>query len=381
MTKRLSSKKKVLVFAFADSGKSPRVNRAINGLQKSFDVSYLGFYSGHPHLPFYEVKRKRGIFNRCIRLTARLFRLHRMNEQSSYSLPKKFSFDNFDVVLCHDLEGLPYIYRSGYNGKVILDAREYYPRHFEHSGIWRFMHGPFQHYLCRTFLNKPDHAVTVSEGLSKEYFRNYSVKMDTLYSLPDYQALSPKIEDDKLPIRVVHHGNASPQRQIETMIEAVRGLEGSIALDLMLVGNGPYMSHLKQLAANTQNVKIIPPVPLKKIVDTLVGYDVGLIFFPATTFNLEHCMPNKLFECMQARLCLVCAPLEDMKNFVRENNAGIVCGQNNAEALRDTLMQLDRKTINYYKQRSDKLSQTYNQKTNDEKLTKLINQATLPQGT
>jgi hypothetical protein len=53
-------------------------------------------------------------------------------------------------------------------------------------------------------------------------------------------------------------------------------------------------------------------------------YDIGLFYVEPTTFNLAHCLPNKLFEFIQAGLGVAIGPSPDMARILREYQCGVV---------------------------------------------------------
>lgn len=72
-----------------------------------------------------------------------------------------FENTRFDLIVCHDALLLPLAFavRDAFPGvrcPVVMDAREYYPRQFEHSFIWRLMLGGLNGYLCRRYLPRAD---------------------------------------------------------------------------------------------------------------------------------------------------------------------------------------------------------------------------------
>jgi glycosyltransferase involved in cell wall biosynthesis len=262
--------------------------------------------------------------------------------------------DNYDLIVCHDLNLLPLALSVKKNAKVLFDAREYYPRHYEDRFFWRFFYQGFNKYLCRQYLHRCDAMITICDGISREYYKNYGVKSDVIMSLPFYVSCRPsRTEPDK--VKMIYHGNANPSRRTELMIEVMDYVDERFSLDLMLMPSDPsYLKKLISKAAKRKNVRIIPPVSYNEIVPFTSRYDIGLCLFPPSTFNLKYVLANKFFECIQARLAIAIGPSIEMAKIVKEWDCGIVAGDFEPKTLADELNKLTSERIMYYKQRSDK---------------------------
>jgi len=108
----------------------------------------------------------------------------------------------------HDLRLLPVALAIRRRGRVLFDAREYYPRHYEDVWWWRLLYQQFNRDLCRRYLPRVDHLVTVSAGLADEYSREFGVACAVLPSMPAPVACDPR-PVDPAHIRLVHHGLAA----------------------------------------------------------------------------------------------------------------------------------------------------------------------------
>ena len=112
--------------------------------------------------------------------------------------------------------------------------------------------------------------------MAKAYSREYGVNPDVVMSLPDPVDLSPSVTDFG-KIRIIHHGNANPARQIELMIEMMDYVDEGFCLDLMLVpvGSRTYYSKLKEMASKRNNVAVISPTSFENIIRRINQYDIG----------------------------------------------------------------------------------------------------------
>jgi glycosyltransferase involved in cell wall biosynthesis len=268
---------------------------------------------------------------------------------------------------------MPLAVRIHKGAPILLDAREYYPGIFEDRFVWRLFSKPLINYLCDQYLRIPDSIITVSEGIALEYEKEFQVKPEVVMSLPDFIDLAPSPTDPQ-KIRMIYHGNATPSRRLEGMIEMMDDVDSRFFLDLMLVGNSrdPYLKKLQKLAGFRPNVRIIPPVTLQELVQFTNAYDIGLYLLPPTNFNVQHALPNKFFEFIQARLMVAIGPSVEMFKIVKEFDCGIVANDFNPHSLAQDLNRLDAPRIDYYKRQADLAARSLNSEESNQKIIEIV---------
>ena len=144
--------------------------------------------------------------------------------------------------------------------------------------------------------------VTVSPGIVERYEREFGVRATLITNAPKHEDLEPSIHSEDGPIRIVHHGGAHPNRNIEGMIEVLDQLDERFTLDLVLVPTDlAYVRKLEEAAAARPRLRILAPVPMPELPRFLNRYDIGLYILPPANFNARHALPNKLFEFVQGR--------------------------------------------------------------------------------
>jgi len=158
----------------------------------------------------------------------------------------------------------------------------------------------------------------------------------------------------------VHHGVANRNRKLENMIHLVKLLDLRFSLDLYLQGDQVYISELEGLITQSSRVAIKKPVPFNDIIPMLRNYDLGLFYVEPTTFNLAHCLPNKLFEFIQARLMVAIGPSPEMSRIVREFDCGVISDRFELVAMAESLNKLDANRIREFKNNSDKAARQLN---------------------
>lgn len=380
----------------ADPSGNPRPNRIINLLgNQGYKVDVLGYpIASKTKLPinkhvllkkrrsvnlFYRIIR--GFFFRSIHISALLISFTPFSRwfierylEINYNLyPAKNILKklDYDILIVEHLYLLPFAFSIQKNAKIIFDAKEYFPREFEHNWRFRLFESPIIVRLCQHYLTECDHLITVSPGLAKAYKDEFGVDMQLIRSTPLYQGCNVQ-KTNNSEIKMVHHGGVNRDRGIENMIEIARRLDERFTLDLYLVGCSSYIEQLKQNSADCHRIRFMEPVLFNEIIPMLNQYDIGIFFVKPITFNLRHCLPNKLFEFIQSRLAVAIGPSPDMADLVHEFQCGFIAPEFTIESMIETLQRLTPDEIDKAKQQSDLAAQTLCYEKESEKLLKSI---------
>ena len=362
---------RALVCALATLDKCPRPLRVTNLLKDRFDVTYAGFASNVDGVGFIPINRRKSIFVKIIRLIGKVFRLHSLVRKITFRLDNDAINDpTFDLVVCHDIQLLPYLSLHS-KRRVILDLREFYPRQFDNNLFWSTTEKPFFDHLCKRYLDKVDHCITVSTGLRDAYAEVYHVTPSVIHSYAPASDLTP-CHNTENTLKLLYHGGAIQARGIHNLIHAMDELGSKAELDLMLVGEGPYYNELVGMVSGRTNVRIIPAVLYSEIVGVTNQYDIGLIFYPPSTFNIDNCMPNKLFEMIQAKVPVISSPLKSLKSFVHDHQIGWVTEDFTVGSLVQTIRQIERPEIIELKENMASIAGVMSQEFANHDLLKLL---------
>jgi glycosyltransferase involved in cell wall biosynthesis len=352
--------KKVLVISFSDLTHDGRVSRQIDFIKDKYIITVLCYKgvknSGYKILPIEKTK-----FSLKHKLVSAIFLLLRSFEKA-YSLLyqykdalNKSSNENFDLIIANDVEALPLAFKLKRNAKILFDAHEYAPRHFEDKLMWRIFFQPLNVYLCKKYIPLVEAMTTVGKVLSEEYQKDFGVKAEIITNATWYKELSPTtLKAGK--VRLVHQGGAIPSRKLELMIEMMRYLDQRFTLDLILMspqlGSAKtinYINHLTKLAIGDPRIRILPPLKSNEIVPFINNYDIGVFLLPPVNFNYANTLPNKLFDFIQARLAIAIGPTPEMKEIVDRYQIGIVADDFTPQALALKLLALNETQINQFK--------------------------------
>ncbi len=263
-----------------------------------------------------------------------------------------FDGDLYELIVVEDLHLLPLAFSINRNANILFDAREYYPLQNDSSIRFKVFEAPFRDFLLRRFANRCNCLITVSNGLRVAYQKFYSLDMQVITSAPPFQDLPVQPTFNRF--RLVHHGAANKNRGLHKMIEIVRRLDDRYSLDLYLVGNQAYIDQLQLFIGNCNRIRLLPAVPFESIIPTLRNYDIGFYYLEPTNFNLRHCLPNKFFEFIQARLALAIGPSPEMSALVKKYGCGFVSQDFTIDSMVRTLSELTLNDIHASKVNSSK---------------------------
>jgi hypothetical protein len=272
---------------------------------------------------------------------------------------KTLKHDKFDLIIANDVESLPLAFEASakFSGKVIFDAHEYAPRHFEDKQLWRLFFQPLNIYLCRKYIPQTAAMITIGTGLANEYEKNFHVKPVIITNANHFHKLNPSpLQNSK--IRLVHHGIATPSRKLELMIEMMDYLDDRFTLDMYLVTVGAssktmnYTETLKEIAAKNLRVRILPPIKANEISFKINEYDMGVFLIPPVNFNYANTLPNKLFDFIQARLAVAVGPTPEMAEIVNTYKIGVVSSDFTPKSLAEKLSSITAEQLQVYKQNS-----------------------------
>jgi hypothetical protein len=95
-------------------------------------------------------------------------------------------------------------------------------------------------------------------------------------------------------------------------------------------------------------------VAFDKIIPFINQYDIGIFNLPEHNYNYAVALPNKLFEYIQARLCIVVSPSIEMKRIVEKYSLGIVSRGFSPIEFADAIRNISIESIQMFKENADK---------------------------
>lgn len=379
------SLKKALVLVFSNLKHDARVNRQVDFLAKHFDVTIAAFdgeekpgrtlirINQTPLTLITKVKMAFWLFIRAFEKAYHVF-------HSYSSLTRQLTKQQWDLIVANDIDTLPmaFVIKKSSNAKVIFDAHEYSPRHFENRLLWRIFFQPFYIHLCQRYIPEVNAMLTVGKGLAAEYQKNFGKKPVISTNATNFHRINPSAPDGN-KIKLVHHGIANPSRRLELMLEMMKHLDDRFTLDLILMTSDfasgstkNYIENLKRDFLADPRITILPAVKSNEVVSTINRYDLGIFLLPPINFNYENTLPNKLFDFIQARLAIAVGPSPEMADIVNHYDLGIVSSTFDPKDLAKELSKLTRDQLIKFKSNTEVAAQELCAEKNEEILQTVI---------
>jgi glycosyltransferase involved in cell wall biosynthesis len=239
-----------------------------------------------------------------------------------------------DLIHAHDFRMLGVGARAaqrawsrGRGAKLVWDAHEFLPgaRPRRDNARWLPAHLAYE----REYVPYADAVVTVSDALADLLQREHHLprRPDVVLNAPEVSTVTaepvPDLRElcglDRTTPLLVYGGSATPQRGLETVVEALPRLDG---VHLALVVSDPDEPYVRELVA-ADRVHAVPYVPHGQVPAFLSAADIGVIpihHWP----NHEIALITKFFEYSHARLPIVVSDVKTMAETVRATGQGEV---------------------------------------------------------
>lgn len=196
-----------------------------------------------------------------------------------------------------------YLYLKYFNRKaeLFIHCHEYFtPYWYDHYGISLKPH----HLREKKFLYPRAKWISQTNDDRLNFFRQDHpyLKEEQLKVLPNYPPSSWQKfnKSGKMPgevLRCVYVGSLSLKTTyLHEFCSWVLEQEGAVTMDIYAYNILPETKEYLQKLAGTSVRFFENGIEYDKIPDTLIKYDVGLLFYKAETLNVQYCAPNKLFE-------------------------------------------------------------------------------------
>lgn len=367
--------KAVLILVFSNLKHDARVARQVGWLAKKHAVTVVCFDA--PDWPGVTLMRIKQTSLSPLRKAALGIALLLKAYKTAYSLFHDYAYlydtlkGKFDLIIANDVDTLPLAFQLRGNAKVIFDAHEYAPRHFENNRIWKTFFQPFYIHLCKKYIPDTAAMLTVGRGLANEYAKTFGVDPVIITNATRYVAIgATDVQPNR--IRLVHHGIVNPSRRLELMVEMMKHLDQRFTLDMILMTSDyasektkAYIRAFTAEAESDARIKILPPVKSDEVVRTINRYDIGVFLIPPVNFNYANTLPNKLFDFIQARLGIAIGPTPEMASIVETHHNGVVAENFEPKALAEKLNALTADDIVRFKANSAAAAHVLNAEKNE----------------
>ena len=238
-------------------------------------------------------------------------------------------FHRAHLLLSNDLDtALPNFFISKLKGiKMIYDSHEYFTETPELVGrprvqkVWKRIEG--------FVVPRLKEMITVCDSIAELFQQKYGVKCHVVRNIPPKASLPPKGDKETLGLPLDKHllvlqgSGINIQRGAEELVEAMRYLDDCF---LMVIGGGDVLPVLKQMVAEEHledRVRFLSRMPYANMMAYTQLAELGFILDKDTNLNYRFCLPNKLFDFIQAGVPIVASKLVEVGKIIQKYHIGL----------------------------------------------------------
>ena len=357
----MGEKKAIAILGFnRDFRREHRIRNEIEVFAPEYTIDGFGgeAVGGVEH--FWHVERPHQLVRKIVVLLGALVPVFRIKFESRFyeRYANLIRCKGYRFVIAHHVDDALIASYSGV--PFLFHSHEYLPRQFDGSWVFRFTEMRYRHVAIQRILSKA--VLTIVEGnrVAQEYSSVYDIPLErfaTMPSMPRYHQLQPSRSTEGGKINLVHHGLLVPERGIALLIDIVEALGDGYTLTLMGPGPPHYIAKLRHRAALLGNVFVREPVSYEEIVSEINSYDLGLIVFGSPHYHHRYMtVPNKFWECLQARVPVLVSPGSAMADYIHQYECGVVGESQSLEGFVSAIRSLSRVAIIAMKDRCNSLA-------------------------
>lgn len=287
-----------------------------------------------------------------------------------------FGYRRFDAWHCNDAEAfviglLAKLTRPSL--RLIYDCHEFESERNGKSKRYLRAVG----WMERRFIRFADEVIVVSPSIATAYVERYQAHglggVQLLRNVPH------KIDAEKLKVTArgkgrlrqaiglgsddfiaLYQGAFTINRGIEELLAMSEKLSGS-RIHLVFMGYGKLQDSIEETASSSENVHFQPAVPYQEMLQYTKDADVGLVSVRPICLSYLYCLPNKLFECIQAGVPVLVNDLPDCVALIDTYGIGRVVKGDEPQSWLEALMAMEGETPSFKAQVKDGLARAQSQ--------------------
>lgn len=340
--------------------KEHRIRNEIKSLAKDYSIDGYGESGVEGLCNFYKVQRPNKYIYRLVKVMGGVFPHFRIWYEKFFywRLISDFHLKGYRFLISHNIDDgllalasdIPFVFHS----------HEYLPRQFDGSLLFCLTEIRYRKCALNRILSRAVLVIVEGDSVANMYASSFGISRDRFYVMPSMPAFTRQFEksiENTITVKLIHHGMLVPERGLELLIDIAASLDSQYHLTLMGPGSELYIEELKGRARKIGNVTILSPVPYEHIVEALHGNDLGLVVFGSPHFHHKYMtVPNKFWECLQARVPVLVSPESAMAEIVRDNGCGIVSATPTLKGYVAAIRSLTNDDINRMKKKCEELA-------------------------
>ena len=264
-----------------------------------------------------------------------------------------FTYRKADAWHCNDAEafGMGLLAkRLRPDLKLVYDCHEF---ESERNGKPEWL-SKFVRRMETRHIRKAEEVIVVSPSIKAAYESRYTAqgmrRISLVRNVPNVRTgdaathplrtnLGLKMDD----FVAIYQGALTINRGIETLLAMAPRLNGS-RIHLVFMGYGMLEPQVLEAVRQNANVHFQPAVPYEEVLDYTGDADVGLVSVKPVCLSYLYCLPNKLFESIQAGIPVLVNDLPDCVALVQEFGIGLRVANDTPEGWHEALVEAESKS-------------------------------------
>lgn len=252
-------------------------------------------------------------------------------------------FHKANLLLSNDLDtALPNFFISRLKGiNMIYDSHEYFTETPELVGrprvqkVWKRIEG--------FVVPRLKEMITVCDSIADLFHEKYGVTCHVVRNIPPRAALPAKgdkkalnLPEDK-HLLVLQGSGINIQRGAEELVEAMKYLDDCY---LMIIGGGDVLPVLKRMVGEMHiddRVCFLPRMPYVNMMAYTQLAELGFVLDKDTNLNYRYCLPNKLFDFIQAGVPIVASHLVEIEKIIKKYHIGLFIPDHQPTSIAETI--------------------------------------------
>jgi glycosyltransferase involved in cell wall biosynthesis len=279
---------------------------------------------------------------------------------------------NVGMLNIHNLRLLPlgYLLKKIYGAKLIYDTHELETETNGLCGPRKILSKWFEYF----FIKKVDHIFVVSENIADWYRDTYKIRRPTVVmNVPRLQHVEKNdyfrgffgLRKDQ--VIVLYQGGLVLGRGVELLLKAF-DIRKNDKVVIVFMGYGSLENEIQIASRSSSTVFFHQAVAPETLLRYTGSADIGIHFIEKTCLSHYYCMPNKLFEYTMAGLPVIVSDMKEMREFVEENEIGIVIESKTAEAINQAVDILLENDLSIFKGNATKAARANSWELQEEKM-------------
>ncbi len=275
----------------------------------------------------------------------------------------------YDWIIINLVDNLPFAakLKTTTGAKLIYDSQEYFVGQYQ-----KYAKSELDWVITaeKNFIHEADIVISTTAVMGDRLKKDYNLKAPVVRvrNVPSRHMLKHEtLINSELPtkdLKLIWHGMGiyfNNTRGVHILVQALSKVKSNVHLTLQGTLNTVQQNILKEYIKqyNLQDkISVRPPADPYKIVESLKGFDIGLIGELPEEDNQKLTSSNKLFDYINAGLAVIASDLPGLRETVSDFNVGQLYTSGNIDELAKAidLLANNRELLKSYQENSKSVS-------------------------